>query len=69
MAEHGVTRVDVVDRADPGVVLGAITLEQLLEGRLRDLREERHSERVLTLGDLVGFGRRNGDEPAPVSRQ
>jgi H+/Cl- antiporter ClcA len=69
MAEHGVTRVGVVDRADPGVVLGAITLEQLLEGRLRDLREERHSERVLTLGDLVGFGRRNGDEPAPVSRQ
>jgi CIC family chloride channel protein len=57
MAEHGVTAMAVVDRADPDLLLGTVTLEQLLQGRLRDLHEERHSERVLSPRDLIGLGR------------
>ena len=57
MAEHGVTQMTVVDRDDHDRPLGTVTLEQLLQGRLRDLHEERHSERVLTPADLIGFGR------------
>jgi chloride channel protein, CIC family len=56
MAENGVTRMPVVERGDRGRVLGTITLEQLLQGRLRDLHEERHSERVLRPRDLIGLG-------------
>ena len=56
MAEHGVTTMPVVDRGDANPVLGTVTLEQLLQGRLRDLHEERHGERVLRLQDLIGFG-------------
>jgi CIC family chloride channel protein len=57
MAEYGVTRMLVVDRDNRERPLGTVTLEQLLQGRLRDLHEERHSERVLTPADLIGFGR------------
>ena len=57
MAEHGVTDLPVVDREDHTKVVGTITLEQLLQGRLRDLQEERHSERVLRPGDMIGLGR------------
>lgn len=49
-AERGVARAPVVDRTDPGRLLGLITVTQLLQGRERDLQEERHSERVLRLG-------------------
>ncbi|MGN6599152.1 MAG: chloride channel protein [Actinomycetes bacterium] len=47
-AEAGVTRAPVTE-SDTGVVVGVVTLTQLLEGRLRDLEEERHVERVLRL--------------------
>ncbi|MGN6588088.1 MAG: chloride channel protein [Solirubrobacterales bacterium] len=57
MAEHGVTRLPVVDRDDRDRTIGTVTLEQLLQGRLRDLHEERHSERVLSPRDLIGLGR------------
>lgn len=57
MAEHGVTTMPVVERGQASRVLGTVTLEQLLQGRLRDLREERHSERILRPRDLIGFGR------------
>jgi H+/Cl- antiporter ClcA len=57
MAEHGVTELPVVDREDHTEVVGTVTLEQLLQGRLRDLQEERHSERVLRPGDMIGLGR------------
>jgi chloride channel protein, CIC family len=56
MAEHGVTSLPVVDREVPSRRLGTITLEQLLQGRLRDLEEERHSERILRPRDLIGLG-------------
>jgi len=58
MAESGRTVLPVSDRARPGVSVGTISLEQLLEGRIRDLREERHSERVLKPLSLIGIGRR-----------
>jgi hypothetical protein len=66
MADGGLTSLPVVDRADPRLVLGDVTLEQLLEARLRDLREDRHSERVLRLSDLVGGRRGENDEAAEL---
>lgn len=56
MAEHGVTRLPVVDRDDHSRAIGG-TLEQLVQGRLRDLHEKRHSERALRPRDLIGLGR------------
>jgi CBS domain-containing protein len=49
MAARGVDRVPVVDRTDRSRVIGFVALHMLLEGRLRDLQEARHSERVLRL--------------------
>ncbi|HET9163388.1 MAG TPA: chloride channel protein [Solirubrobacterales bacterium] len=57
MAEHGVTRMPVVKRGERNRAVGTISLEQLLQGRLRDLHEERHSERVLRPRDLIGIRR------------
>jgi hypothetical protein len=57
MAETESTKLSVVDRENPERYLGSVSLEQLLQGRLRDLREERHGERVLRPLDLVGLGR------------
>ena len=49
MAEHGVSRMPVVDPDAQGRVLGMLSLSQLLQARLRDLQEARHAERVLWL--------------------
>ncbi|MGH2974139.1 MAG: chloride channel protein [Solirubrobacterales bacterium] len=57
MAESGRTSLPVLDRHDPASAIGTVTLEQLLQGRLRDLEEERHSERVLSPLSLIGLGR------------
>lgn len=48
-AHHGVDRAPVVDRSDPHRLVGLITLSRLLEGRLRDLQEDRVRERPLSL--------------------
>ncbi|HWB69590.1 MAG TPA: chloride channel protein, partial [Solirubrobacterales bacterium] len=56
MAERGTTRLPVVRRDDHGEVVGSVTLEQLLQGRLKDLEEERRSERVLSPRQLIGIG-------------
>jgi H+/Cl- antiporter ClcA/CBS domain-containing protein len=56
MAEHGVTRLPVVSRDDPGELVGMVSLAHLLQGRLRDLQEERHSERVLRVRALRPVG-------------
>jgi CBS domain-containing protein len=48
MADAGLTRLPVVAAPGDHRLVGLITLPQLLEARLRDLREERESERVLT---------------------
>jgi CBS domain-containing protein len=47
MAERSLTRLPVVDREDPEKLLGVVSLDQLLKGRLRDLREAREAEQVL----------------------
>jgi CBS domain-containing protein len=49
MAGAGVTRLPVVERAEPARVRGEITLEDLLKARLRRLQEERHREGTLPL--------------------
>jgi CBS domain-containing protein len=53
MAEHGVSRLPVVDATDRHRVVGMVSLSQLLQGRLRDLREARHLERVLWFRPVV----------------
>ena len=58
MAESGHTSLPVARREEPRNVVGTVGLEQLLEGRLRDLDEERHRARVLRPLELIGFGRR-----------
>ncbi|WP_399476926.1 CBS domain-containing protein [Streptomyces sp. TRM68367] len=49
MAQHGVTRLLVVDRDPQPAVEGVITLRHLLQARRIDLHEEHHAERLLTL--------------------
>ncbi|WP_338051258.1 chloride channel protein [Pseudonocardia acidicola] len=53
-AENAIGAAPVVDRADPTRLLGLITVEQLLDGRLRDLAEEHHRERTLTALPWLG---------------
>ncbi|MBS1887396.1 MAG: chloride channel protein [Actinobacteria bacterium] len=57
MAESGRTELPVAARSLPGVAVGTVRLEQLLEGRLRDLNEERHRTRELRPLELLGAGR------------
>lgn len=57
-AQHGLNRAPVVDRNDPTRLVGLVTLTQLLQGRLRDLEEERVSERVLRVRLTSALGRR-----------
>jgi H+/Cl- antiporter ClcA len=49
MAGNEVDKMPVVDRDDPGRIVGMISLTMLLAGRLKDLQEARDSERVLRL--------------------
>jgi chloride channel protein, CIC family len=56
MAESGRTELPVAERAHPDAPIGTVRLEQLLEGRLRDLDEDRHRSRVLRPLELLGFG-------------
>ena len=68
MAETGLTRLPVVDRAARGRLLGLVSLGDMLKARVRHLEEERRRERVLPLRLLVPFGRpaanaRRRDDP------
>jgi H+/Cl- antiporter ClcA len=47
MAETGITRLPVVERADPHERVGMVSLEDLLRARTRTLEEEQNRERVL----------------------
>ncbi len=49
MAGNEIDRMPVVDRDDPGKIIGMISLTMLLAARLRDLQEARDTERVLRL--------------------
>ncbi len=62
MAESGTTRLPVVSREDHQEVVGFITLEQLLEGRLKDLEEERRMERILSPRQLIAIRAKEGKE-------
>jgi chloride channel protein, CIC family len=57
MAESGHTELVVARRDAPDEVVGSVGLEQLLAGRLHDLKEERHRTRVLRPLELIGAGR------------
>jgi H+/Cl- antiporter ClcA/CBS domain-containing protein len=46
MADKHVSRLPVVDRADPTRIRGLVTLVDLLAGRRKDLQEERNAERI-----------------------
>jgi CIC family chloride channel protein len=56
MAEHGVTRMPVVDR-ESRKFLGLISLDDLLKARTRHLEEERRRDRPLRLRYLLPGGR------------
>jgi len=47
MAETSLTRLPVVERADPRKLEGMVALEDLLKARTRALDEERLRERIL----------------------
>ena len=49
MADAGHTRLTVVRRDDPAELVSVVCLQQLLAGRVKDLQEERDTERVLRL--------------------
>jgi chloride channel protein, CIC family len=53
MAETGVTRMPVVERAAPTQLAGMIALRDLLRARVRSLQEEQNREQVLRLHRLV----------------
>lgn len=64
MADSGRTRLVVVGRDAPHIPVGVLSLEQLLQGRVRDLQEATHPERVLRLGR--GRRPRRRAQPVPV---
>ncbi|KQX63763.1 chloride channel protein [Angustibacter sp. Root456] len=49
MADAGHTRLPVIRRDDPTELVSVVCLQQLLAGRVKDLQEERDTERVLRL--------------------
>jgi H+/Cl- antiporter ClcA len=49
-AEHSLSSAPVVERGAPDRLLGLVTVENLLQARLRDLHEEHRRERVLLGG-------------------
>jgi H+/Cl- antiporter ClcA/CBS domain-containing protein len=49
MADRGLTRLPVVRRSEETTVIGVVSLQQLLAGRLKDLQEARETERVLRI--------------------
>jgi chloride channel protein, CIC family len=62
-AVNGTTRAPVVDPADPGRLLGMVSLAQLLHARRSDHHEEHHRERHLSLripAETAASGRPSG---------
>jgi H+/Cl- antiporter ClcA/CBS domain-containing protein len=62
MAETGFTRLPVTE-FDSGVLVGMVSLDDLLMARLRNLNEERRRERVLELRPPFGRNGRGGSRP------
>jgi CBS domain-containing protein len=71
LAAHEVSSAPVVDRTDPHRIHGVITVEQLLHARRRDLHEEHHRERVLTVRATPDDGRdvEDREAAAPAENQ
>ena len=67
MAETGHTRLPVVERGPDRVLVGLVSLADLLTARTRNLDTERRRERVLDL--RLRFPRKTGaaSGPPPVS--
>jgi predicted transcriptional regulator len=65
MASSGVTRMPVVERATRRVV-GVVSLAQLLQARLRDIREARDAEQVLRFRLLMPTRRSSRRGRVPV---
>jgi CBS domain-containing protein len=66
MAETGLTRFPVVERGEPGKLLGLISLKDLLKARALNLDAERRRERVLPL-HLVFAPRTRRPESGPAA--
>ena len=58
MADTGLTRLPVVDRDNPRKLMGIVSLNDLLKAHVRNLEEERHRERVLTMHPIFALGSR-----------
>ncbi|MDN5915987.1 MAG: chloride channel protein [Pseudonocardia sp.] len=56
-ARAAVSAAPVLDREDPSRLVGLVTAEHLLDGRLRDLAEEHHRERSLGPRQWLGSAR------------
>jgi CBS domain-containing protein len=68
MAETGLTRLPVVDDAEPPRLRGLITLKEALKARARHVEEERRRERILPLNAIIPFVRfRRGQSPPPAA--
>ncbi len=70
LARRHATEAAVTDRAVPGLVVGEITLGQLLHARRADLREEEHRERPLPVALIPQSrpGRPGRDAGRPLRR-
>jgi H+/Cl- antiporter ClcA/predicted transcriptional regulator len=66
MASSGVTRMPVIERATRRAV-GVVSLSQLLQARLRDIREAREAEQVFRIRLLIPTRRARRDRRAPAS--
>lgn len=56
MAASGISSLPIVDRKTPTQVLSVVAMDHILEARLRDLNEERKTERVLRFSDIFALG-------------
>jgi len=66
MAETGLTRFPVVDRAEPGKLLGLISLKDLLKARALNLDAEHRRERVFPLHVVLAPRARRGESRPPA---
>jgi H+/Cl- antiporter ClcA len=57
LARRAATAAAVVDRTAPGLVVGEVTLAQLLHARRADVREDEHRERPLPLALVPAMSR------------
>ncbi|MDN5875038.1 MAG: CBS domain-containing protein, partial [Sinobacteraceae bacterium] len=53
LADHNISRLPVIERDEPHRVIGLISVMNVLKGRFIDLHEERDTERVLRLNQML----------------